>query len=366
MTYNLYQELGLNIRDNPSTEEIKRAYKKKAILCHPDKNKNDPNAEENFKKISNAYEILSDEQKRRVYDQLGDDEYGKRGNDNGGFSEGDIFERFFNMSRNGGGGGGFRGHMGGGFPGFPGFNVDPEQNKCKTYTRQHQISLEDAFKGLNKTFTINITKYCHNCQTTCQNCNGVGVTKQIKSMGVFTQIFTGTCENCDGHGNITKPKSSCSECNGTSTYKKEITANLSLPAGIVNGYKTMFQEMGEQAKTSKQKPGDLIIEIQILEHPIFSRQGNDLYYKCNISFIESITGKDIKIPYFGKDIEMNINEFGIINSNQKYKIEGKGMPIMNTSRFGNMFIEFVIKYPKIKRKERIPELKTILLDIFED
>jgi len=361
MTHKLYQELGLNIRENPSSEDIKRAYKKKAIECHPDKNKNDPNAEEKFKKISNAYEILSDEQKRRAYDHLGDEEYKKRGGGEqhaGGFPDVDIFERFFNMSH---------GHGRGGFGGsFGGFRDDGERmEKCKTYQRQYQISLEDAFKGLNKTFTISLTKHCHKCQTSCSNCNGSGVTKQIKSMGVFTQIFTGACDKCEGQGQVSRPSSSCSECNGQTKYKKEITANLSLPAGVTSGYKTMFQEMGEQAKTSNQKSGDLIMEIQIAEHPVFSRQGNDLYYKCNLTYIESVIGKEITIPYFGGDITININDFGIVYPGQKYKIDGKGMPIMNTPRFGNMYLEFVITYPKIKNKEKIPELKALLESMLE-
>lgn len=353
MTHGLYQELGLNIRDNPSSEDIKRAYKKKAISCHPDKNKGDLNAEENFKKISNAYEVLSDDQKKRMYDHLGDEEYGKRGgneNRSGGFPDVDIFERFFNMSH--GHGRGFGSHH-------------EEHEKCKTYHRQYQISLEDAFRGISKNFTITLTKYCHSCQNTCSNCHGTGVTKQIKSMGVFTQIFTGACDVCEGSGQIFKGKSSCSECNGLAKYKKEITANLSLPPGISTGYKTMFHDMGEQAKTKKQKAGDLIMEINISEHPVFLRQGNDLYYKCNISFIESIIGRDITIPYFGENIDLNINKFGIVYPGQKYKIDGKGMPVVNTSRYGNMYIEFIIHYPKIKNKEKLPELKTLLTDILE-
>jgi len=367
MTHKLYTALGLNRNNNPSPNEIKKAYKKMAMENHPDKNKGNPKAEEKFKEISNAYEILSDEKKKNIYDQVGDDGYKER-QERGhpDMDHSDIFERFFR-----GGGHPFgRGGMPGGPGGFGGspFDFEDENRQCPTVTKGMNISLEDAYNGINRTITINVTKFCHDCTKMCANCNGQGVVKQVKSLGVFTQIFTGNCDKCNGVGTIPSGNNSCKECGGKCKYSKELNAHLNIPKGINNGYKTSFPGMGEQPKTSKMKAGDLVIEFRVAEHPNFTRKGNDLYYKCELSFIESMIGKDIKIPYFKEMININTNMFGVVYPGKEYLIEGKGMPILNTQRKGNMFIEFVIRYPKLKNKEnkeKLEELSALLKETYQ-
>lgn len=360
MTYNLYTALGLSRNNNPSQNEIKKAYKKMAMENHPDKNKGNTKAEDKFKEISNAYEILSDDKKKHVYDQVGDEGYNDRQQSGGGgqgMDHADIFERFFR------GGGHPFGRGGDPFGGS--FSFEEENQTCSTVTKGMGISLEDAYNGINKNISITVTKFCHNCTKMCENCNGQGVVKQVKSLGVFTQIFNGNCDKCNGVGSIPLANQSCKECGGKCRYTKDVNSHLNIPKGINNGYKTSFPGMGEQPKTSKMKAGDLIIEFRILDHPHFVRKGNDLYYKCELTFIESMIGKNIKIPYFKETIDINTNIFGVVYPGKQYLIEGRGMPILNTQRKGNMFIEFTIKYPKIKNKDKLEELTVLLKEIYD-
>lgn len=365
MSYKLYEILGLD--KNASDQDIKRAYKKLAFENHPDKNKGDQNAEEKFKEISNAYAILSDETEKRKYDQLGDNNYN---NGNGGQQEShaDIFERFF---------GGNMGHpfahhfeQRGGFEHHFSFNNFGEQHntevrKCKSFGQSLNMTLEEVYEGINKNIKISVKKYCSKCIKQCDNCNGRGIVNQIKHMGMFTQMFTGTCDKCSGSGHITQAKKNCSECNGNGSYDKEQNAHLTIPPGVDNGFKTIFPELGEQPRNSNQHAGDLILEINILEHKIFTRKGNDLYYKCEISFIESIIGKNIEIPLFNELLKINTNIFGVLCSGKNYMIEDKGMPFMNSNtKKGNLFIEFSINYPKIKNSEKIKELEELLSQTF--
>jgi DnaJ family protein A protein 2 len=359
MTYKLYSALGLNRNNNPDQNEIKKAYKKMAMEYHPDKNKENPKAEEKFKEISNAYAVLADEEKKRIYDQVGDEGYAERE----GMSQGnnmnhaDIFEHFFRSHNNP-----FAQHFGFDFDEMRGNN---HNKNCASIHKQLNISLEEAFEGVNKNMNISVTKYCMNCMTTCVNCNGTGVVKQIKHMGILTQVFQGRCDKCSGAGHSINGKKSCSECNGNGKYSQDMHANLSLPKGVASGIKTAFPELGEQPRAPNQKPGDLILEIIVNEHSLFRRNQNDLHYKCDLTYIESIVGKDIVIPYFKESIKLNTNMFGIVYPGKSYMIENKGMPIVDTNKFGNMYIEFDINYPKIKKIDKVSELEALLRETFQ-
>lgn len=354
MTYNLYTILGLNKNDDPSQNDIKKAFKKLALEHHPDKNKNNPDAEKKFKEMSHAYDILTDENKKKIYDQTGDENFNEQNQGNSGsmgpfgsMHASDIFEQFFRQHHH---------------PFFG--NHFNDNSKCENIQKVHTISLDEAFEGINATMKINVSKYCQNCLKQCKNCNGSGTVKQVNNMGFITQIFQGTCGMCNGSGFKSENNKSCFDCKGTGKYNKEFNAFLNLPAGIDDGFKTCFPDMGEQPKKPQEKAGDLILEIKISEHPNFVRKGNDLYYKCKLSFIESIIGKDIVIPYFKENININTNIFGVVHPNKSYLIENKGMPITNTKNYGNMFIEFNIKYPKIKNKDKLEKLEEILNRVF--
>lgn len=357
MTYNLYKILGLDKNDNPSEDNIKKAYKKMAMLYHPDKNKDNPNAEEKFKEISNACDILTDEKKKRIYDQVGDEGFKEAESSGGNFhgNHADIFESFF------GGRHPFAHHFGFDF----GESFENRNKHQNSIHKQIHLTLEDVFNGVNKELNLTINKYCHDCLTKCVNCNGTGVVKQVKNMGIMTQIFTGRCDKCND-GFKSNGNKSCGVCNGKGKYSKDVNAHLSLPKGVHTGYKTVFPEMGEQPKNPDQVPGNLILEVIVSDHSIYQRDGNDLIYKCQLSYIESVIGKDIKIPFFNnKTLELNTSIFGVVYPGKKYLIQNKGLPILNTESYGNMYIEFSIKYPKIKNKDKIKELELLLQETFD-
>lgn len=331
MTYKFYDFLGVN--KNASQDEIKKAYKKNAMLWHPDKNKDNPEAEEKFKEISAAYEVLSDENKRSEYDRLGDDNYN---NDNGAnVDPGEIFERFFGNRGNG-----FSHHFNFGFP-------HENNNKCSDIHQNYNATLEDVYFGINKNIKFNVKYYCKKCNNKCDNCNGKGIVNQVIKMGFFTQLCSMQCDKCNGKCSISKNNKSCNDCKGKGYYEIEQNANLGIPKGFDDNIKTLFENLGEQPRLNNQQPGNLILEIKIENHKHFIRKGNDLLYKVYISFIESIIGKDIIINYFGEELKLNINQFGIINPTKHYMIKNKGLPILNNNdKKGNMILEFIISYPK--------------------
>lgn len=354
----LYEILG--VTPNASQDEIKRAYKHKAMEYHPDKNQNNKEIGEKFKDISSAYNVLSDENERRKYDQLGDANY-NNGNGGGGGGMQDfgnhheMFERFF------GGQGGFGGH---GFSHHFSFNNNMQNernNRCNDVQKQYNVTLEEVYFGINKNLKFTINKFCKKCNKKCENCQGNGTINQIRNMGFITQMFQGPCDRCNSNGYTTNINKNCSECSGKGKYEVENNANLSIPKGFENGIKTVFNNLGEQPKYNDQTPGNLIIEIILQDHKTFVRKGNDLNYNVQISLIESIIGKEIEIPYFDDVIKININQFGIINPTKNYIIQNKGLPIYNTNKKGNMIIEFKIDYPKkLTDNSDINEIKTML------
>jgi len=371
--YKLYKILGVD--KNASQDEIKRAYKKLAMENHPDKNKN-PGAEEKFKEISSAYNVLSNADERRNYDEAGDQNYNNGSGQDVNRNPHDIFEAFF-RGRNGPFGGGpfGGGPFGGGGHGFDedifsfmgaggagGGNRTPK--KAQTIEKTFVFSLDDVYEGINKDLNINIRKFCLKCNKKCGKCDGRGIIQQIRSLGIMQQIIQLPCDKCEGSGITIEGKADCKQCSGKGFFNEDKKATMILPKGIDENYKTAFSELGEQPRIPNIKPGDLVINIKIDEHKHFVRKANDLYYKIDLSFVDSVVGKDIVIPYFKENININTNIFGVISNGKNYLLEGKGMPILNTSNKGNMFIEFNIGYPKIKNKEKLEELKSLLNEVF--
>jgi DnaJ-class molecular chaperone len=390
--YKLYSVLG--VAKNASPDDIRRAYKRLAMEYHPDKNKGNAAAEEKFKEISAAYNVLSDETSRAKYDDIGDANYNNGSGqevNRGQHDPHDIFEAFF---RSRGGPFGAMGHsfeddifsFGMGGNGGAGGGNRPHK-KAQSIEKTFVFNLDDIYYGINKDLNINIRKFCLKCNKKCSKCDGRGIIQQIRNLGIMQQIFQGSCDNCEGSGITIEGKSGCKTCNGKGIYNEDKKATLIIPKGIDENYKTAFPELGEQPKIPNIKPGDLIIHIKIEEHKHFIRKGNDLYYKTDISFIDSVLGKEIAIPYFKEKIIINTNIFGVISNGKNYLLEGKGMPILNTSNKGNMFIEFAINYPKIKyvakagtvpaataladektteedKPDKIEQLRTLLNEVF--
>jgi molecular chaperone DnaJ len=368
MTFKYYDILDLNKTDNPTDNDIKKAYRKMAMKYHPDKNPNNEDAASKFKEITNAYSILSDENKKKQYDQLGDNY--EEGNSMSDINPEDIFSHFF--GNRGGGMGGFGRGMGDIHHPFAdfGFNFDirheRKHQKCSNITKTYVTKLEDVYNGIDNTMKINLKKYCFNCKAKCEKCNGMGRIKQIKNMGVLQAITESTCNKCGGTGEIINTNKNCINCKGEGIYYKEQTANLKVNPGYSNNFKTVFKGLGEQPKSSDQEAGDLILIITIEENKILKREGNNLIYKSKISFIDSVIGKDIEIPYFENKIELNTSKFGIILNNKKYKIDEKGLPYYtNNAKKGDMIIEFEIEDTKFKNIEKKQELKNLLIEMIK-
>jgi len=352
MTHKLYDIL--EISNNASQDDIKKAYKKLAIKYHPDKNPNNPSADAKFKEISNAYSILSDEEKKNRYDHLGDENFNNEGNS--GDNDVDINDLFANIFGNRGD------HFGDSFFGFR--NNRQSNNKCNNTHKTIYVTLDEVYFGINKNLTFKIQHYCKKCMKNCKTCNGNGIVQQMIQMGPFTQVISQPCNFCQGSGVINEPNKKCGECKGEGKYETDNLCNLSVPKGFEDGLKTIFNKLGEQPKKLNQEPGDLILEIRVQDHNNFIRKGNDLIYKLNITLTESILGKDIIIPYFDDTIKININQFGIINPEKQYIIKNRGLPIINTDKKGNLFLEFKINFPKLE-KDEITNLTNILNKAFK-
>tara|TARA_B110000858_G_C17802287_1_gene475955 strand:+ start:2387 stop:3463 length:1077 start_codon:yes stop_codon:yes gene_type:complete len=351
MSFKLYETLGLNKNDNPNQKEIKSAYHKKALKHHPDKNPNNKENETLFKEISNAYTILSDENKKQDYDNLGDNNYQEGNNNTNDINPEDIFQHFFGNQSNRFG---------------SSFNFDFERRqdtKCSNITKVINATLEDVYNGIDSTMKINVKSNCLKCIKVCDNCDGRGIVQTIRNLGLMQQIMQRTCEKCKGKGEIIDLNKSCKLCKGEGTYTNEHNANLKISPGFPNNYKTSFKSFGEQPKTKNQLPGDLIIVINITNNKYFKRDNNNLYYTYNIDYLDSIIGKKIEIPYFNENIKIDTSKYGVILHKNEYTIKNKGLPIFNqNNNYGNLIIKFDINPIKIKdniNENEIQELKNI-------
>ena len=306
----------LDLDKNASIDEIKKAYKQKALKCHPDRGGN----EEEFKKISTAYETLSDPQKRNVYDNGGEQHQQQ-------FNAHDIFSQFF-------------GNQGQQF----GFNFQQhhQQSHRKMNNSMYKInvSLADIHSGVKKNLKIHVKKTCFNCKVMCSVCNGSGMQQIRHQNGPFIQIINNPCNSCTA-GVILSKKKNC-DCNN-GILEQENMILLDIPKGTKNNINFVYPNLGEQPVKKDDIPGDLLCQINTLEHPHFKRIGEslDLEMSMCITFLESIIGKNVSIKHFDGPLDINTNIFGVINPNQKYIIYGKGL-----CNEGNLVISFNIDYPK--------------------
>ena len=341
----------LGVPQNASKDELRKAYKKLAVQHHPDKGGN----EDKFKEVSQAYEVLSDDDKRRLYDQVGD----------AGFQE-------MNGAGPGGqGGGGMGGMYGYGmdpndifqqmFSNFGGFGFGPMQGgeggrHSKTVKRSdhlHNISItmEQAFHGLTKNIKINLKKPCIDCMTTCNTCQGRRNITDMQRNGIFTTTMSRACHACSGSGQQSQPKPGCATCKGQGHSSSEHVHDLQIPAGVVSGFQVRLVGMGEQPQGASEVPGDVIIQIQVNEHPVFTRTGKhqrDLVFKQSITFAETMLGKKVQVPHFEEAFTIDTTTLGVIVPGKAYTVKGKGMPR------GDLHVMFDVIYPdKPLTKEEI-------------
>lgn len=334
MTHKHYSILGVD--RNASEQDIKRAYKKKAMENHPDRGGD----AEKFKEVSAAYEVLSDPGKKNQYDQVGDAGFEQMNNGGGGMNQPDIHDIFAQM---------FGGASGFGFNihGMHGFNQPQQEVKRGDVTHNLNITLDDAYRGVKKTIKLNINKPCLSCLTTCQMCQGKGQITEMRRMGIMTQMITRACDTCKGTGNTSGQRNNCTKCNNTGSTNEERIVELDITKGVTAGHQIRIAGCGEQPRGPKEIPGDLIFHICIENHKLYERHDGHLLCIVKLSFVESILGKILELDHFSGKLSLDLKKFTIIQPEKKYVIEGKGMPERpGSDKYGNLVIQFNIDYPK--------------------
>lgn len=289
-----YDTLGCS--PDATESQLKTAYRKGALKHHPDKNAHDPAAAEKFKEISHAYEVLSDPQKRQLYDQYGEEGLEQGGMGGGGMAAEDLFAQFF-----GGGGGGFGG-MFGGMGGMGGRDAGPK--KARTIHHVHKVSLEDIYRGKVSKLALQKSVICSKCDgrggkegavKTCAGCNGQGMKTMMRQMGPMIQRFQTVCPDCNGEGESIREKDKCKQCNGKKTSIERKVLHVHVDRGVQSGTKIDFRGEGDQMPGVQ--PGDVQFEIEQKPHPRFQRKGDDLFYHAEIDLLTALAGGAIYIEH---------------------------------------------------------------------
>ncbi len=330
----------LGVERNAGQDDIKRAYRKLALKYHPDKNQGNKQAEEKFKIAAEAYEVLSDHDKRKRYDQFGHE--GLRGGDARGFGNfEDIFDAFGDIFGGGGGGGG------GIFEEFFGGGRRPTEKRGASLRCDIALEYKEVATGIEKTIEITKRDFCEECRGTgarkgtspvsCPYCKGKGEIHQRQ--GFFT-IRT-TCPKCQGNGKIIETP--CSKCSGHGVYPKKSNIKVQVPAGIDDGVRLRVSGQGESGANGAH-PGDLYCDIHIKPHPIFKRQDYDIICEFPITFTQAALGCEIEVPtILGKLRKVRIPAG--VQSDDIISVRGEGFPHVRGYGVGNMLVHVVVETP---------------------
>ena len=346
-----YEVLGIS--KGASEDEIKKAYKKMARKYHPDLNPDNKEAEEKLKEVNEAYEVLSDPDKKARYDQYGhagvDPNFGAGGagfDGNFDFGDlGDIFGSFF----------------GGGFGGGRRTNPNAPQ-RGESIRMSLAISFEEAAFGCEKEVTVDRMEECGTCHgsgcaagTTpevCPDCHGTG-TVQVRRqtpMGVFAT--SSPCTRCGGKGRIIHQP--CKDCHGTGSVRKRKTIQATIPAGIDNGQTISIRGQGHAGKNGG-PAGDLLITITIRPHELFRREGTSVLCEAPITFAQAVLGAELEIPTIDGKVKYTLPEG--TQSGTTFRLKGKGIPSINGRGRGDQYVTVYIETPKNLNKEQKEALK---------
>ena len=337
----------LEVSRDASAAELKKAFKKKAMKYHPDRNPDNPKAAEKFKEAAEAYDILSDPQKKSAYDQFGHS--GVEGMGGGpNFNDinindifGDIFGDVFGTR-----------------------SQSRRQRRGSDLQYNLDLSLKEAVLGTQKKIKIPSHKACHDCNgsgaaqgtspVTCMNCNGNG---QVRMQQGFFSVQQ-TCSVCSGTGQVIKDK--CRTCRGNGAIKENKTLSVNIPSGVDNGDKVRLSGEGEWMKDSKS--GDLYVAIRVLESSLFERDGRNLYIETPIPFEVSVIGGSIKIPTLENSISLKIPPN--TQTGKVFRIKGKGASIVRDRRRGDILCRVVVETPSNldKKQAKLLEEFTKSLD----
>ncbi len=343
MAKDYYEILG--VHRNASEVEIKKAYRKLAIQYHPDRNQGNKEAEDKFKEINEAYEVLGNPEKRAMYDQYGTVDFG---NGQGGFSGGgfdfdasSIFEEFFGSTFDDFFSGGSRGKK----------RSSSYQGEDLKYTLE--IEFEEAAFGTEKTIKIPRLETCHFCGgtgakdassvVTCHDCHGSGTIRM--KQGFFS--IARTCPTCNGEGKIIK--NPCDRCHGRKRLQKDATIKVKIPAGVETGNRLRLRHEGNKGLDGGAS-GDLYIELKVKPHPIFKRQNSDLICEVPVSFAKLALGSEIEIPTLEDKIKLKIPAG--TPSGKVFTFRGKGIKRINSHSKGDLHVQVNVEIPKKLTKEQ--------------
>jgi molecular chaperone DnaJ len=345
-----YEVLGVS--KNASKDEIKDAYRKLAMQYHPDRNKA-PDAEEKFKEISEAYAVLSDDEKRQQYDVLGHAGFDQR------YSTEDIFRGadFESIFRDIGFGFGdlFRTFFGGGF-GVGGFRERINRGQDLVYDLE--ITLEEAAKGTEKEIKVPRTEKCEVCggsgaspgtsPRTCPKCNGAGKVQHMRKSSFAMYVQVTPCSTCRGKGKIID--SPCNNCHGTGLVKKRRKISVKIPVGIDEGYQLRLRGEGEMAPNGGEA-GDLYVLVHIAQHELFMREGDDLWHVLIIGYPQAALGAEVSVPTLDGSTTVKIRPG--TQAGETIRLKGKGMPRFRGYGKGALLVRVGISVPeKLTPKQR--------------
>jgi molecular chaperone DnaJ len=352
MSQDFYEILGVS-RD-ASEDDIKEAYRQKARKYHPDVS-DDPEAEEKFKKAKKAKEVLTDEEKRQMYDQMGHDRFEqaeKRGGAGGGggmggaggvggaggFDMQDIFDQFF--------GGGGRGGRGG-----------SRRRQGQDLQTRLSIDLGEAYNGAEKQITVTRPETCEDCNgkghppdadsEACPECNGQGQTTRVQQTPMGRVQQTATCRRCEGEGTLYDE--TCSTCRGEGTVRNEATLVVEIPAGIEDGQSLRMEREGAPGENGGPN-GDLLVQVSVRDHPDFEREGDDLSYNHPISFPQAVFGDTVTVPTLDGEVEVDVPSG--TQSGEVFRLEGKGMPRLRRRGNGDLYVQVQVVTPDSLNSEQ--------------
>ena len=334
----------LGVAKNAGEDEIKKAYRKLAIKYHPDKNPDDKSAEEKFKEAAEAYEVLSNAEKRQRYDQFGHAGVGgASGNGGGGYGGGgmnmdDIFSQFGDIFGGGFGGGGFGGGGGG-----------RRVNRGSNLRVKVKLNLNEITHGTEKKLKVTKHVACNTCKgsgakngnyDTCKACHGTGTQVRVQQTILGAMKTQTTCGACQGEGKIIKDK--CNTCHGDGIVRGEEVISVNIPAGVAEGMQLSMNGKGNAAPRGGVN-GDLLILIEEEEHPELKREGNNLIYHLFISFPDAALGTQVEIPTIDGKVKIKIDAG--TQGGKMLRLKGKGIPEINGYGKGDLLVDVNIYTP---------------------
>jgi len=352
-----YYEI-LGVAKSATDEEIKKAYRKKAIQFHPDKNPGNKEAEEHFKEAAEAYEVLSHNEKRQRYDQYGHAGVGSSASSGGGFGGGfggdfsmeDIFSQFGDI---------FGGHFGGGFGG--GSRGGQRVNRGSNLRVKVKLNLHEIAKGAEKKIKVRKAVSCTHCSgtgaesgssySTCSTCRGTGAVTRVTNTILGRMQTQSVCPDCQGEGKIITKK--CTYCNGEGISTQEEVININIPAGVAEGMQLSMSGKGNAARRGGM-PGDLLIVIEEEAHPELLRDENDLVYNLLLSFPTAALGGTVEIPTIDGRVKVKIDAG--TQPGKVLRLRGKGLPTVNQYGTGDLLVNISVYVPETLTKE---ERKTV-------